>query len=63
MTLTDHRANGCFCGDDMLVIAGSECFDDISGLGGQRENQLRIVRAQVLTETHKGNGMTVSHQT
>ena len=63
MALVDRGANGCVCGDDMLVLEGSERFVDVSGLGGHRENQLRIVTAQALIETHKGNVIAVFHQT
>ena len=63
MALVDRGANGCVCGDDMLVLEGSERFVDVSGLGGHRENQLRIVTAQALIETHKGNVIAIFHQT
>ena len=62
MALIDRGANGCVCGDDMRVVEGSERFVDVSGLGGHRENQLRIVTAQALIETHKGNVIAVFHQ-
>jgi hypothetical protein len=63
MALIDRGANGCVCGDDMRVLEGSERFVDVSGLGGHRENQLRIVTAQALIETHKGNIIAIFHQT
>ena len=62
MALIDRGANGCVCGDDMRVLEGTERFVDISGLGGHRENQLRIVTAQALIETHKGDVIAVFHQ-
>jgi hypothetical protein len=43
-------------------LKGSERFIDVSGLGGHRENQLCIVTAQALIETHKGNVIAVFHQ-
>jgi Reverse transcriptase (RNA-dependent DNA polymerase) len=60
--LVDRGANGGICGDDMLVLEGSERFVDVSGLAGHRENQLRIVTAQALIQTHKGNVIAVFHQ-
>jgi hypothetical protein len=63
MALIDRGANGCVCSDDMLVLEGSEPFVDVSGLGGHRKNQLRIVSAQGLIVTHKGNVIAVFHQT
>jgi uncharacterized Zn-binding protein involved in type VI secretion len=42
LALIDRGANGCLCGDDMLVLEVSEGFDDVSGLGVHCENQLRI---------------------
>jgi hypothetical protein len=56
-------AHGCVCGDDMLVLEGSELFLDISGLGGHCENQLWIDTAQALIENHKDNLCAVFHQT
>jgi hypothetical protein len=38
MALIDRGANGCICGDDMLVLEGSERFVDVSGLGGHCKN-------------------------
>jgi hypothetical protein len=51
MALIGWGANGCVCGDDMRVLEGSERYVDVSGLGGHREKQLRIVTAQALIET------------
>jgi hypothetical protein len=59
MALIHQGANGCVCGDDILLLEGSERFVDISGLGGHHENQLRIVTAQALIETHKCNVIAV----
>jgi hypothetical protein len=63
MALIDGGANGCVCGDDMLVLEASERFVDASGLYGQCENQLRIVTAQDPIETHNGNIIAVFYQT
>ena len=60
--LVDRGANGGVCGDDMLVLEGSERFVDVSGLAGHRENQLRIVTAQALIATHRGNAIAIFHQ-
>ena len=60
--LVDRGANGGICGDDMLVVEGSERFVDVSGLAGHRENQLRIVTAQALIHTHKGDAIATFHQ-
>ena len=43
--LVDRGVNDGVCGNDMLVLEGSERFVDVSGLAGHRENQLRIVTA------------------
>jgi hypothetical protein len=51
--LVDCGANGGVCGDDMLVVEGSECFVDFSGLVGYKVNQLCVVVAQALVTTHK----------
>jgi hypothetical protein len=56
-------AKGRLCGDDMIVLEGSECFVDISGLGGHCENQLRIVTDQTLISTQKGDVIAFFHQT
>jgi hypothetical protein len=63
MAHIDCGANGCVCGDDMLVLEGVERFVDVSGLGVYYENQLRIVTAQALIATHKGNVIAVFYQT
>jgi hypothetical protein len=42
-TLFDRRDNVCVCGDDMLVLDGSDYFDEVSGFGGHCKNQLRTV--------------------
>jgi hypothetical protein len=47
----------------MLVLKGSERFVDLSGLDGHCKNQLRIVTAQTLISTHKGDVIAVFHQT
>jgi hypothetical protein len=54
MALIDQGANGCICGDIVLVLAGSERFVDVTGLSGHCKNQFHIVSAQALIETHKG---------
>jgi hypothetical protein len=46
----------------MYVLEGSERYVDVSCLGGHRKNQLRIVTAQALIETHKGDVIAVFHQ-
>jgi hypothetical protein len=63
MALIDCGANGCVCGDDILVLEGSECFVDVSGLSSYSENLLRIVTVHAFIETHKGNLIAVFHQT
>jgi hypothetical protein len=55
--------NGCVCGDNILVLEGSERFVDVSGLGGPCENDVRIVTAQAIIEIHKGRVIAVFHQT
>jgi hypothetical protein len=52
IALIYHDANGCFCGDNMVVLDGSERFVDISGLAGHRENLRRIITAKALIETN-----------
>jgi hypothetical protein len=42
-------------GDFMCVLEGSELFDDVSGLSEHEISQLRIVTAQALLSTHKGD--------
>jgi hypothetical protein len=53
MAHIDPGANGCLCGDDMVVLKGIESFVQISGLVGHCENQLTIVAAQALHGTQK----------
>jgi hypothetical protein len=60
--LVDRGANGGICGDDMLVLEGSERFVDVSGLAGHKVSQLRIVTAQALVHTHKGDVIATFHQ-
>jgi hypothetical protein len=60
--LVDRGANGGVCGDDMLVVEGSERFVDVSDLVGHKVNQLRIVTAQALVTTHKGDAIPTFHQ-
>jgi hypothetical protein len=61
MSLIDCGAHGCVCGDDMTVLKGSKCFVDVRSLGGHWKNQLHIVTAQALIETHKGNVIAIFH--
>jgi hypothetical protein len=56
--LIDWGTNG---DDYMCVLEGSERYGDVSGFGGHRENQLFIVTAQALIETHKGDVIAVFH--
>jgi len=60
--LVDRGANGGICGDDMLVLEGSERFVDVFGLAGHKVSQLRIVTAQALITTHKGQVIATFHQ-
>ena len=46
----------------MVVLEGSERFVDVSGLAGHKVSQLRIVTAQALVTTHKGDAITTFHQ-
>jgi hypothetical protein len=41
--LIDSGANGGICGDDMLVLEGSERFVEVSGLAGHKVSQLRML--------------------
>jgi hypothetical protein len=41
--LVDCGANGGVCGDDMLIVEGSECFDFVSGLAGHMVNQYGLL--------------------
>jgi hypothetical protein len=60
--LVDCGANGGVCGEDMLVVEGSESFVDDSGLAGHTVNQLRIVTSQALVTTHNGDAIATFHQ-
>jgi uncharacterized membrane-anchored protein len=60
--LVDRGANGGICGEDMLVLEGSERFVDVSGLAGHTVSQLRIVTAQAFISTHKGDAIATFHQ-
>jgi hypothetical protein len=61
-TPIDRGANGGICGYDMRVFEDSERFVDVSGLAGHKISQLRIVTAQVLVSTHKGDAIATFHQ-
>jgi hypothetical protein len=60
--LIDRGANGGICGDYMLLLEGSERFLDVSGLADHKVSQLRIVTAQALIATHKGEAIATFHQ-
>ena len=60
--LVDCGANGGVCGDDMLVLEGSKCFVDVSGLAGHKVSQLRIATAEAMVTTHKGDAIATFHQ-
>jgi hypothetical protein len=60
--LIDHGANCGICGDDMLVLEGSERFVDVSGLAGHKISQLRIVTAEALITTQKCEAIETFHQ-
>ena len=60
--LIDRGANGGIVGDDMIVLEGNERFVDVSGLDGHKVSQLRIVTAQTLIQTHKGDAIATFHQ-
>jgi hypothetical protein len=62
MALIYRGVNGCVCSDCMRVLEGSKRYVDVSGLGGHRKNQLRIVTAQALIATHKGDVIAVFHK-
>jgi hypothetical protein len=47
----------------MIVLEGSERFIDVSGLGGHREIQLRMVTEQAHIDTHKGSAIAIFHPT
>jgi hypothetical protein len=61
-TLVDRGANGGICGNDMLVLEGSECFVDVYGLAGHKVTQLQIVTAPALISTHCGKAITIIYQ-
>jgi hypothetical protein len=62
--LIERGGNGGVCGTDMMVLEGSECFVDVSGLAGYKFYQLRIVTAQALITTHKkGDAIATFYQT
>jgi hypothetical protein len=52
MILLAWNTNGGVCGNDMLVVEGSDRFVDVSCLAGNKVNQIRIVTAQALVTTH-----------
>jgi hypothetical protein len=60
--LVDQGANGGICGDAMLVLEGSDRFVSVGGLAGHTVNQLHIVTAQALIQTHKGPAIATFHQ-
>jgi hypothetical protein len=60
--LVDHGENGGICGNDMLVLEGSQRFVDVVGLAGHKVNQLQIVTEQALVTTHKGDTIATFHQ-
>jgi hypothetical protein len=60
--LIDRGANCDIFRDDMIVLEGSERFVDVFGLTGHKVNQFRIVRAQCLISTHKGDVIASFHQ-
>jgi hypothetical protein len=60
--LIDRDANGGISGDDMLVLEVSRIFVDVSGLARHNIIQLRIVTAQALITTHKGEAIATFHQ-
>jgi hypothetical protein len=60
--LIDRGANGGICGDDMLVLEGSDRFVDVFGLAGHKVSQLRIVTSQAVVTTHRGAVIATFHQ-
>ena len=46
----------------MSVLEGSERYVDVYGLAGHKVSQLRIVTAQALVSTHKGDVIATFHQ-
>jgi hypothetical protein len=59
--LVDRGANGGVCGEDMLVVKGKRLVD-VSDLAGHKVNLLRILTAQALVTTHKGDAIATFHQ-
>jgi hypothetical protein len=55
-------AYGGICGTDTLVLEGSKHFVDVVGLAGHKVSQLRIVNAQALVSTHKGDAIATFRQ-
>ena len=60
--LVDRGANGGICGDDMIVLEGSERFVDVHGIDNHKVNQLRIVTSQALVSTDQGDAIATFHQ-
>jgi hypothetical protein len=60
--LVDREANSGICRSDMKILEGSERFVDVVGLSGHKVSQLRIVTAQALVTTHKGDVIATFHQ-
>jgi hypothetical protein len=60
--LVDQWANGGICGSDMKVLEGSERFVDVVGLAGHKVNKLRVVTAQALISTHRGDAIATFYQ-
>jgi hypothetical protein len=60
--LVDLGANGGICGSNMKVLEGSERFVDVVGLAGHKVSELRIVSAQALVTTHKGDMIATFHK-
>jgi hypothetical protein len=61
-TLVDQDANGGICGCNMKVLEGSKRFVDVVGLSEHKFNQPRIITAQALVASHKGDMITTFHQ-
>jgi hypothetical protein len=60
--LIDRGDNGGICGDDMLVLEGSDRFFDVFGLAGHKLSQLCIVTSQAVVMTHRGADISTFHQ-
>ena len=60
--LVDRGANGGLCGNDMLVVNGSERFVSITGIDGHQLDNLCVVTAQAVVPSHKGDVIAVFHQ-